>query len=128
MRTRGEAGARPRNGLVGLTGVRGSKNVRGGSRRRCEGPSGGKRDTEAAGKKRTSAMPSSYAPSVTRQCKCTYRPRSLRNRWTAVNTGNVPGAVEILGGGLIAPEVILGAVKDKSRHEEDCHKSHQKNQ
>ena len=41
--------------------------------------------------------------------------------------GNVPGAVEILGGGLIAPEVILGAVKDKSRHEEDCHKSHQKN-
>jgi hypothetical protein len=42
--------------------------------------------------------------------------------------GNVPGAVEILGGGLIAPEVILGAVKDKSRHEEDCHKSHQKNQ
>jgi hypothetical protein len=42
--------------------------------------------------------------------------------------GSVPGAVEILGGGLIAPEVILGAVKDKTRHEEECHQGHQENQ
>ena len=42
-------------------------------------------------------------------------------------TGSVPGAVEILGGGLIAPEVILGAVKDKTRHEEECHQGHQEN-
>jgi len=41
--------------------------------------------------------------------------------------GSVPGAVEILGGGLIAPEVILGAVKDKTRHEEECHQGHQEN-
>ncbi len=39
--------------------------------------------------------------------------------------GDVPTSVEILGGGLIAPEVILGAVKAKNRHEVDCHKSHQ---
>lgn len=28
----------------------------------------------------------------------------------------------------IAPEVILGAVKDKTRHEEECHQGHQENQ
>ncbi len=33
--------------------------------------------------------------------------------------GNLPGAVEILGGGLIAPEVILGAVKDKTHPDEE---------
>jgi len=33
--------------------------------------------------------------------------------------GYVPSAVEILGGGLIAPEVMLGALKDKDRHEEE---------
>jgi len=33
-------------------------------------------------------------PSVTRQCKCTYRPRSLRNRWTAVNTPACNGSTE----------------------------------
>lgn len=42
--------------------------------------------------------------------------------------GSVPGAVEILGGGLIDPEVILGAVKDKTRHEEECHQGHPENQ
>jgi len=46
----------------------------------------------------------------------------------AGDPGSVPGAVEILGGGLIAPEVILGAVKDKTRHEEECHQGHQENQ
>jgi len=34
--------------------------------------------------------------------------------------GDAPGAVEIPGGGLIAPEAILGALKDKDRHEEKC--------
>ena len=47
---------------------------------------------------------------------------------TGAPTGSVPGAVEILGGGLTDPEVILGAVKDKTRHEEECHQGHQENQ
>jgi hypothetical protein len=41
-------------------------------------------------------------------------------------SGSVPGAVEILGGGLIAPEVILGAVKDKTAMKKNATKATRK--